>query len=155
MSKQLLTPIQSLAETIQNIKTRGLHERVRPMNNNDELSRLAQHFNDMMDQLEAAFQQQKQFVEDASHELRTPLTIMKGHLSLLQRWGKDDPLVLNISLEAALQEFKRMEGIVQELLELTRAENQSSTALRESVALRSFIQYTLNRFAAAHPSLQV
>ncbi|TVY08879.1 sensor histidine kinase [Paenibacillus cremeus] len=155
LSKQLLTPIQSLAETIQNIKTRGMHERVRPMNNNDELSRLAWHFNDMMDQLEAAFQQQKQFVEDASHELRTPLTIMKGHLSLLQRWGKDDPEVLDISLEAALQEFQRMDGIVQELLELTRAETQPATALMESVSAKSYIQHTLNRFAAAHPSFTV
>ncbi|UUZ95320.1 HAMP domain-containing protein [Paenibacillus sp. P25] len=88
LSRQLLQPIQSLSETIRNIKLKGLHERVQPLNNHDELSRLAEHFNDMMDQLEASFRQQKQFVEDASHELRTPLTIMKGHLSLLQRWGR-------------------------------------------------------------------
>ncbi|UUZ86336.1 HAMP domain-containing protein [Paenibacillus sp. P26] len=88
LSRQPLQPIQSLSETIRNIKLKGLHERVQPLNNHDELSRLAEHFNDMMDQLEASFRQQKQFVEDASHELRTPLTIMKGHLSLLQRWGR-------------------------------------------------------------------
>lgn len=153
LSRQLLTPIQSLAETIQNIKLRGLHERVRPTNNGDELSRLAHHFNDMMNQLEASFQQQKQFVEDASHELRTPLAIMKGHLSLLKRWGKSDPEVLEISLEAAMQEFQRMEGIVQELLELTRAESELPAALAEIVKPSVFVRQSVERFSSMHPNM--
>lgn len=155
LSKQLLKPIQMLAETMQNIKLRGLHERVRPMNNNDELSRLAQHFNDMMDQLESSFQQQKQFVEDASHELRTPITIIKGHLSLLKRWGKSDPEVLEVSLEAAMQEFQRMEGIVRELLELTRAEAEQPAALTEIVNLSEFIRQCAERFSAVHPAMKL
>jgi two-component system sensor histidine kinase ArlS len=76
LAKQLLKPIQAFAETIQNVKERGLQERVTNLNNNDELSNLARHFNDLMDQLETSFKQQKQFVEDASHELRTPISIM-------------------------------------------------------------------------------
>lgn len=59
LSKQLLHPIQFLVETIQNIKVKGMNQRVQPMNNNDELSRLAHHFNDMMDQLETSFKKQK------------------------------------------------------------------------------------------------
>jgi two-component system sensor histidine kinase ArlS len=153
LSKQLLTPIQSLAGTIQNIKVRGLHERVRPMNNNDELSRLAHHFNDMMDQLETSFQQQKQFVEDASHELRTPLAVMKGHLSLIKRWGKNDPEVLEVSLDAAIQEFQRMEGIVLELLELTRSESEVPQALVELVEITAFVRQCVERFASAHPNM--
>ncbi|WP_052487994.1 HAMP domain-containing sensor histidine kinase [Gordoniibacillus kamchatkensis] len=153
LSKQLLHPIQSLVETIQNIKVKGLQERVRPMNNNDELSRLAHHFNDMMDQLETSFQQQKQFVEDASHELRTPLAIMKGHLSLLKRWGKNDPQVLEVSLDAAIQEFQRMEGIVQELLELTRSESDHPEALIEIVKPSAFVQQCVERFSSAHPNM--
>jgi two-component system sensor histidine kinase ArlS len=153
LAKQLLKPIQFLAETIQNVKQKGLHERVPHMDNNDELSHLAGHFNDLMDQLETSFKKQTQFVEDASHELRTPIAIMKGHLSMLHRWGKSDPEVLNKSLEATLQEIHRMEGIVQELLELTRAESELSAAFFESVNPAAFIRQTVDRFSVLHPNM--
>ena len=70
------------------IKKNGLNERVPVRENNDELAKLSFLFNEMMDEVETSFTQQKQFVEDASHELRTPLTIIQGHLSMLNRWGK-------------------------------------------------------------------
>ncbi|GAA3325495.1 hypothetical protein GCM10020331_057630 [Ectobacillus funiculus] len=56
--------------------------------NNDELAKLGILFNELMNDMEQSFMQQKQFVEDASHELRTPLAIIQGHLSMLNRWGK-------------------------------------------------------------------
>ena len=67
-------------------------------------------------------QQQKQFVGDVSHELRTPVAVIEGHLNLLERWGKDDPQVLEESIQASLQESKRMKHLIQEMLDLTRAE---------------------------------
>jgi two-component system sensor histidine kinase ArlS len=153
VAKQLLKPIQAFMNTIQSIKRRGLHERVPLQHNNDELSQLARHFNELMDQLETSFQRQKQFVEDASHELRTPLSIMKGHLSLLQRWGKGDPEVLDISLKATLQELSRMEGIVKDLLELTRAESELPVALLEHVHAATFIRQSVERFSVLHPNI--
>ncbi|MED4298879.1 histidine kinase dimerization/phospho-acceptor domain-containing protein, partial [Priestia megaterium] len=76
-----------------------------------------------MDSLEDSFLQQKQFVEDASHELRTPLAIIQGHLTLLNRWGKNDAAILDKSLKSSLKEVERLTNLVQELLELSRAEN--------------------------------
>jgi two-component system sensor histidine kinase ArlS len=122
LTRQLLKPIKTITATMHKIKTKGLHERVAILDNHDEISQLATMFNGMMDQLELAFQQQKQFVEDASHELRTPIAIIEGHLSLLNRWGKDDPVLLGESLQASLQELTRLKNLVQELLELSRAE---------------------------------
>ena len=105
-----------------NIKHNGLNERVAYIENNDELSRLSQMFNEMMDRLEFSFKQQKQFVEDASHELRTPIAIIEGHLKMLKRWGKDDRVILADSLNASLEELLRLKTLSQELLALTRAE---------------------------------
>lgn len=42
----------------------------------DELSRLAETFNDMMRRLELSFEAEKRFVSDASHELRTPTAVI-------------------------------------------------------------------------------
>ncbi|MNG37125.1 Signal transduction histidine-protein kinase ArlS [compost metagenome] len=58
-----------------------------------------------MDQLETSFYNQKQFAQDASHELRTPISIIEGHISLLNRWGKHDPAILEESLNVSVQEL--------------------------------------------------
>ncbi|MCZ8512235.1 HAMP domain-containing histidine kinase [Paenibacillus filicis] len=155
IARQLLRPIHSLTNAIRNVKKRGLHERVEYRGASDELSRLASLFNDLMHQLEFSFQQQKQFVEDASHELRTPIAIIKGHLSLLDRWGKRDPEMLDQSLSVTLQEFSRLEKLVQELLTLTRAENEAPALNDEAVRPADIVKQTADRFAALHPSLDI
>ncbi len=125
IAKQLLVNVQAMTNTVKKIKKNGLNERVPVNDTNDELAQLGKLFNDLMDDLEQSFLQQKQFVEDASHELRTPLTIIKGHLTMLNRWGKNDPHVLNKSLQSSLKEVERLNKLVQELLELSRAESES------------------------------
>lgn len=70
---------------------------------NDELGELSRMFNQMLDQTQRYIDQQTQFVSDVSHELRTPVAIIQGHMEMLQRWGKDDPQVLDESIAAALK----------------------------------------------------
>ena len=62
----------------------------------DEVTRLAVTFNQMLGQLQAAYEEQehtlasqRRFVADASHELRTPLATIRTNLELLQRAGDD------------------------------------------------------------------
>lgn len=123
LARQLLKPLQSMNETMRNVRQKGFHERVQFHDNQDEIATLMKMFNKMMDQVERSFLQQRQFVEDASHELRTPIAIMEGHLGMLRRWGKNDPAVLEESLQTSVIELERLKGLVQELLVLTRAEH--------------------------------
>ncbi|MCI8684699.1 MAG: HAMP domain-containing histidine kinase [Lactococcus lactis] len=60
----------------------------------DEIEELAHVYNDMMLKMKAYLEQQNRFVSDVSHELRTPLAVLDGHINLLNRWGKNDPEVL-------------------------------------------------------------
>jgi two-component system sensor histidine kinase ArlS len=139
---------------MRNIKSKGLQERVVTTNAKDEISDLSMLFNDMMDDLETSFRQQKQFVEDASHELKTPLAILEGHLSLLNRWGKDDPEILNESLQVGLQEVGRLKGIVHELLDMTRAETvQFLTG--EPVEVKSLVQNIIQSVSAIHADFHI
>ncbi|WP_171689135.1 HAMP domain-containing sensor histidine kinase [Paenibacillus germinis] len=151
IARQLMRPIRALAATIRSVKEKGLTERVSNIENGDEISSLAQLFNELMNQLEVSFRQQKQFVEDASHELRTPITILEGHLSLLNRWGKSDPEVLDESLQASLQETRRLKGIVEELLTLTRVETHLDSEINEPIQIEPVIQETLKRFEVLNP----
>lgn len=149
-----MRPIRALASTIRSVKEKGLSERVTNVQNGDELSSLAKLFNELMTQLETSFLQQKQFVEDASHELRTPITIVEGHLSLLNRWGKSDPVVLDESLEASLQEVRRLKKLVQELLSLTKVESNLLSDSNSPIQLAPLIHETLKRFEVLNPDFQ-
>jgi len=123
ISSRLLKPIQAITCTMKRAKENGLQERVPVKNTRDEITEIGIVFNDLMEQLESVFKQQKQFIEDVSHELRTPITIIEGHLSLLNRWGKYDPLILDESLLASSQELSRLKKMVLELLEIIKFEN--------------------------------
>ncbi|MEC0370301.1 HAMP domain-containing sensor histidine kinase [Paenibacillus chibensis] len=151
IAKQFLRPIRALAGTIQNVKEKGLQERVAVIENGDELSELIRLFNELMDQLEISFKQQKQFVDDASHELRTPITILEGHLNMLNRWGKKDPDILEESIGASLQEVRRLKGLVQELLTLTGTESLPLPDHIEVVRITPFVVQTVKRMEALHP----
>ncbi|BDR60730.1 two-component sensor histidine kinase [Lactobacillus xylocopicola] len=96
--------------------------RIKDFHRHDELQELAVSFNQMLDRMQRYIDQQKEFVGDVSHELRTPVAVIEGHLNMLERWGKDDPEILNESITASLQEADRMQHLIQEMLDLTRAE---------------------------------
>lgn len=154
LARQLLKPLQSMADAIRKIKRQGLHERVQTTDNEDEIATLMKLFNKMMDQVERSFRQQRQFVEDASHELRTPITIIEGHLSLLQRWGKNDPAILEESLDISIQELSRLKGLVQELLALTRAEDGEPADNVRLANPHELIGNVSKRIAVLHPAFQ-
>jgi signal transduction histidine kinase len=75
----------------------------------DELKRLADTFNDMLERLEKSFTFQQKFVEDMAHELKTPLAIIKGELEVTLkklRSAKE----YNAILRSSLEEINRIIG---------------------------------------------
>lgn len=154
LARQLLKPLQSMNETIRNVTKNGLQERMQLNGSQDEIYTLMKMFNEMMDQVERSFNQQRQFVEDASHELRTPIAILEGHLVMLQRWGKQEPAVLAESLQVSVQELSRLKGLVQELLSLTRAEQMSLDDILHEVHPQEEILRIMKNVVLLHPSFR-
>lgn len=150
LAKQLLAPVRDLSMAMKKIKENGFQGRMEVYRHKDELTDLINLFNEMMDEIEKSFLKQKQFVEDASHELRTPVSILEGHLSLLQRWGKKDPAILEESLDASLQEVSRLKKLIIDLLELTRAEN-SRTLGGEKALVPRVLQQLVKNLEIIHP----
>ena len=101
LSLFLLRPLDEIHDTVKEISADPTKDvRVPTTNRNDELAELITMFNEMLDRMQRYIDQQSQFVSDVSHELRTPVAIIQGHLEMLQRWGKDDPKVLDDSIKA-------------------------------------------------------
>lgn len=122
-SKKMLAPIDRITKTAQSITSKNLKQRIRVSSKEDELSRLATTFNEMIDRIQDYVERQNQFVSDASHELRTPISVINGYVNLLDRWGKDDKEILDESITAIKNEIKNMTNLLEKLLFLARSDN--------------------------------
>ena len=126
LARRILTPVGQVTRTAREITETDLSRRI-DVSGHDEVSELAHTFNAMLDRLQAAFDQQRQFVDDAGHELRTPITVIRGHLELLEHGDPDDQAV---TVDLVLDELDRMHRIVEDLLVLARAEQPDFVAVR-------------------------
>lgn len=105
----------------------------------DEVLGLAQAFNEMLFRLSGAYEQQRQFVGNVSHELRTPLTVVLGYLqSLLRRSNNLNPYQQQ-ALETATAETERTIRMLQDLLDLARADNGQLHFRRNPMMLNSLV----------------
>jgi signal transduction histidine kinase len=118
LARHVLGPVRLLARTARSITESDLTGRI-AIEGNDEVSELAERFNEMLDRLEAAFRTQRDFIDDASHELRTPITVVRGHLELLE----DDPEQRANTIALVTDELDRMARIVNDLLDLAKAQH--------------------------------
>jgi signal transduction histidine kinase len=129
LAGSVLRPVRAVTETARSLSESDLSRRI-PVEGTDEVAMLAATFNEMLDRLERAFAGQRRFLDDAGHELRTPITIVRGHLELLE----DDPEPRRETLALVIDELDRMSRMVNELLELAKAEEPEFLA-PESVEL--------------------
>lgn len=124
---RVLAPLRHLTRTARQISEDNLAERI-PVDGDDEVAELTETLNAMFDRLDAAFTQQRDFLNDASHELRTPITIVRGHLELLPENREERNEVVTVCLD----ELDRMARHVRDLLTLAKAEQPDFLRLRRT-----------------------
>ena len=111
----------------------------------DELSRLAETLNEMLERLEAAFAHERRFVADASHELRTPLALLRTELELaLRRPRTHDEL--EATVRSAAEETERLSKLASDLLLIARSDQGPLPLRREAVSGRELLAATERRF---------
>jgi signal transduction histidine kinase len=146
LAKAALTPIGRLTRDARSIgETRDVKRRVAVPRtiraSRDEVTRLAITFNQMLGQLQAAYDEQehtlasqRRFVADASHELRTPLATIRTNLELLQRAGDDlPPADRDEAMADAIAEIQRLSRLVGDLLTLARVDSGLRLERRDEI----------------------
>jgi heavy metal sensor kinase len=93
----------------------------------EELRPLTRSMAHMLERLERSFAEQREFLGNAAHELKTPVTVLKSTLqSLLQRPREGEEY--RLGLERSLEDLERLEGLLQGMLRLARAEQSEHGA---------------------------
>jgi heavy metal sensor kinase len=122
LARQSLAPVAAMASQARAIGAANLHDRLAVKNNRDELGQLALSFNQLLERLEASFEQQRRFVADASHELRTPVAILRGEAEVTLARDDRSPAEYRETLAILRDESQRLAHIVEDLFTLTRAD---------------------------------
>jgi signal transduction histidine kinase len=119
---RVLRPLRTINQRAREISASNLHRRLGLTGPDDEVTQLANTFDDLLGRLEASFSAQRQFVANASHELRTPL----ARAQTLAEVALSDPGAtvesLRASHERVLAAGKQQERLVESLLTLARSE---------------------------------
>lgn len=123
MAQTALKPIDAITRTAHQInRARDLSRRIPATGPRDEIGRLTETINEMLDRIEGIFLRQRQFMADVSHELRTPLTTIRGEVELMERTSRLDPE----GLDAVREESERMSRLVGDLMLLAQADQKLS-----------------------------
>ncbi|MBV7276029.1 HAMP domain-containing protein [Clostridiaceae bacterium UIB06] len=155
VSKKMLTPIDKITKTAQSVSIQGLNKRIEVNAADDELSRLARTFNEMIERLQKSFESQNKFVSDASHELRTPISVIQGYINLLDRWGKEDKEVLQKAINIIKNETANMTNLIEKLLFLARGDNNSLKLEKEIFDLNTLIDEVVKESSVIAPKLNI
>ncbi|WP_318627353.1 HAMP domain-containing sensor histidine kinase [Paenibacillus polymyxa] len=133
LSRHITIPLTRLTQASTEVKNGNLDIRLH-FKRRDEIGRLAENFNDMIDQisrqihiiekdrdhLKELHQQEKRFFDNITHELKTPLTSILGYAELIRMNGEKDRAFFGKGMNHIIEESKRLHAMVLKLLEVSR-----------------------------------
>lgn len=139
LARRALMPVDEMTEAARRISAEDLSQRLGMNLQDDEFGRLSRTLDDMIERLDVAFQQQRQFTADASHELRTPLAALKGHSEVTLAHPRTAEEYAE-ALSRIDDEVARLIQLVQRLMVLARADAGQIPIERELIPVNEIIE---------------
>ncbi len=132
-----LRPVEAIRREVASITGAAPGRRVSEPPTHDEVARLARTMNDMLSRVDEAARVQRQFVADASHELRSPLAGIRNQLEVDLAYP--DEAEWKATEAEVLDETRRMERLVDDLLVLAKADAPVAAGERQPVDLDDLV----------------
>lgn len=129
-STQLVKPIAQIIHEVNDISSQNLSHRIHAGSSQDELNKLANTFNELLNRLQESFNIQRRFISNASHELSTPLTSILSQLEVTlhkERSGEEYQQVM----QSIHEDVRQMQQLTKSLLEIAKTGSQGSIELNE------------------------
>jgi len=121
LSGRSLAPVSRIIATAERIGVQNLSRRLEVPKARDELRRLTETLNAMLDRIEASFKRITQFTADASHDLRTPVTIIRSTAEITLRRTRSEEEYRE-ALATVLETSVETSELLENLLTLARAD---------------------------------
>jgi signal transduction histidine kinase len=141
-----LRPVEAMRRRAQDVSLSSGTERLPLPAAHDEIRRLGETLNEMLDRLHRSFERERRFVADASHELRTPVAVIKTELEGALRAGGHDPQVRE-GLVASLEECDHLAQMAEDLLVVARTNEGELPVRPEPLGVRALLEGVAARFA--------
>lgn len=153
-SKRAFASVKRMTDRVNEITATSLNLRVHSEGNRDEISLLADTFNEMLHRLETSFDTQKQFVSNISHELRTPLAAIITELELS---GNKDRSVAEYKtvIRNALGDAHRLTKLCNSLLDLAKASYDASEITFREIRLDEMLLDAQRQVTHLNPDYQI
>ena len=139
-----LRPVESMRRRAAEISADTPGERLPVSETGDELERLGETLNAMLDRLEGALERERGFVADAGHELRTPLAILRTELEVAVRQA-DSVDELKEAIGRSVQEVDRLSQLAEGLLLIARSEDSGLSLRVEHIDVDELFAVVLRR----------
>lgn len=146
-----LRPVDSMRRRAEEISRADERARLPLPAARDEVRRLGETLNSMLERVAASAEHERRFVAEASHELRTPLAILRTELELAMRDGGDRER-LEQAVASALEEVDRLARLADDLLLLARADEHALDAGVEAVDLDPLLRRVAARYRRTAPA---
>jgi signal transduction histidine kinase len=141
-----LRPVEAMRRRAREVSLTRAGERLPLPAARDEIRRLGETLNEMLDRLQRSFERERRFVADAGHELRTPVAIVKTELEGAMRTGDYGPEVRE-ALAAAIEECDRLVQLAEDLLVVARSGEGQLPVRPEELPVRTLLEDVRARFA--------
>jgi signal transduction histidine kinase len=141
-----LRPVEAMRRRAREVSLSRAGERLPLPAAHDEIRRLGETLNEMLDRLQRSFERERRFVADAGHELRTPVAIVKTELEGAMRTGDYGPEVRE-ALTAAIEECDRLAQLAEDLLVVARSAEGELPVRPEELPVRTLLEDVRERFA--------
>lgn len=143
VSRRIMQPLEQMQEITQKFAAGNLEERM-PESEIPELNQFSVSFNSMASSLEDVEKRRRELISDLTHELRTPLTVVRGYLEELADGRIEPSPELYLRL---VKETRRLERLIHDLQELSKAEAGYLSIDLQKVNLRPLLKSLIDRFA--------
>jgi heavy metal sensor kinase len=140
-----LTPVLEVAGAAERISGSNLSLRIPMRGAGDEIDRLIETFNQMIERIEINFNQVRQFSTDVSHELRTPITIVRGQLEVALFTAQTVEQYRDAIVDS-LSDIERLSQIVRALLLLSQAESGQVILQKQQLDLVDVAENIVDQF---------
>ena len=138
LSGAALRPVDRLRSDAARLGAHDPESRLRVPETADELARLAETFNGLLDRLQNSLARQRNLVADAGHELRTPLAVLRTELDLADRPNRSRDDLADAITHARL-EVDRLCQLAEDLLFLARADEHGALIASAPIDLTAVV----------------